>query len=53
MKTLFKNVKLFGIFVVALSLLVSLSGFPLAVSAQTAIETDFMNIMNAQRIALG
>ena len=53
MKALFKNFKLFGIFVVALSLFVSLSGFPLAVSAQTSIETDFMNILNTQRIALG
>ena len=53
MKALFKNVKLFGIFLVALSLLVSLSGLPLAAFAQTSTETDFMNIMNAQRISLG
>jgi hypothetical protein len=52
-KALIKNFKLFGIVVVALSLLFSFSGFPLTASAQTSTETDFMNIMNAQRISLG
>jgi hypothetical protein len=51
-KTLIKNVKLFGIVLVALMLLVNFSVFTLAASAQTSTETDFMNILNAQRTSL-
>ncbi|MDO8473832.1 MAG: CAP domain-containing protein [Dehalococcoidia bacterium] len=53
MKTLVKNVKRFGIALAALMLLVSISGFASTASAQTSTETDFMNILNGQRISLG
>jgi len=52
-KTLIKNVKLFGIVLVAMIVLVNFSVFTLAASAQTSTETDFMNILNAQRTSLG
>jgi hypothetical protein len=52
-KALMKNVRCFGIVLVALILFVNISGFTLAASAQTSTETDFMNSLNAQRISLG
>jgi hypothetical protein len=52
-KTLVKNIRRFGIVLVALMLFVNISGFTLAASAQTSTETDFINILNAQRTSLG
>ena len=49
MKILIKNVTRFGLVLMALALIVSFSGFALAVSAQTATETDFMNILNSSK----
>jgi hypothetical protein len=52
MKILIKNVTRLGLVLMALALIVSFSGFALAVSAQTDTETDFINILNSQRLSL-
>jgi len=52
MKLLFKNVMRFGIVLLALILFVNFSGLSVAASTPTSTETDFMNILNVQRISL-
>jgi hypothetical protein len=53
LKALIKNATRFGIVLVALLLFVNFSGFVAAASTPTSTESDFMNILNIQRISLG
>jgi hypothetical protein len=52
-KTLINNVTRLGVVLIALALIVGFSGFAITTSAQSSTETDFMTILNSQRISLG
>jgi hypothetical protein len=53
LKSLFKNITRLGIILVAVLLFANLAGFTFTASAQTSTESDFLNILNTQRLSLG